>query len=255
MYIKEAECLAKAMPRICDYCQAYEHPHQPLSLKIVSTPIMPYIISSVCNDLFIMPETEYDGKLYNVFAACVNRHSGWIVATAHHTKGLTAANVAKAMYRNWWSPHGIPSVITSDRGPQFVGAWWRTMCAEHGIRHAYSQAHHHPVSGRDEKAGIQIQQQLRKEWSENEKIRVEVLPIALNQIRDAEGPAGLSPDQILYGRDRPYAGIPYDPPTRAEDATSFFQRQRAIDKQVADSLNAEHEKKRSPSQHKPKRTT
>ena len=149
---EEAKRTAAEVQKKCDFCQAGEHPHQPLRLRITSTPIPPYPMTSVSIDLFTMRETEYDGVTYNVFAACVDRHSGWIVVTEHHTKGLTAAKVAKAMYNKWWAPHGIPSVVTSDRGPHFAGAWWRTMCALHGIRHAYAQAHHHPANGRAEKA-------------------------------------------------------------------------------------------------------
>jgi hypothetical protein len=75
---------------------------------------------------------------------------------------LTAAKVAKAMYEAWWSPHGVPSVITSDRGAHFAGAWWRTMCAMLGVRQAYAQAYHHPANGRAEVAGAQLQKRLRK---------------------------------------------------------------------------------------------
>ena len=48
---------------------------------------------------------------------------------------------------------GIPAIITSDQGSQFVGQWWRTMCARLGIRQAYSQAYRHQANGRTEVAG------------------------------------------------------------------------------------------------------
>ena len=94
---EEAKRTAAEVQKKCDFCQAGEHPHQPLRLRITSTPIPPYPMTSVSIDLFTMRETEYDGVAYNVFAACVDRHSGWIVVTEHHTKGLTAEKVAKAM--------------------------------------------------------------------------------------------------------------------------------------------------------------
>ena len=240
---EEAKKLADRMQRICDFCQAVEHPHQPLHLKVTPTPMPPHIMTSVCIDLFIMPEVEFEGQLHNVFAACVDRHSGWVVVTEHHTRGLTAAKVAKAMYGKWWAPHGIPSIITSDRGPHFAGAWWRTMCAEHGVRHAYAQAHHHPANGRAEQVGAQLQKQLRHIHSESGTPWVEALPLAVQRLHDREGQSGLSPYQVLYGRNRPYAGVPYEPPTRAEDAVSFFERQQAVDQQVAQTLNAHHDKK------------
>jgi hypothetical protein len=225
----------------CEYCQAAEHPHQPLRLRVVPTPVPPHIMQSVAIDLFTMPEVEVEGQVYNVFAACVDRHSGWGVVTAHHTRGLTAAAVAKAMYERWWAPHGLPSVITSDRGPHFAGAWWRAMCAKLGVRHAYSQAYHHAANGRAESFGAQLQKRLRKLKAEDGSITwVEALPRALRMLHDAIGQSGLSPYQILYGRDRWYAGVPYQPPTKAEDAVAFFERMEDIDKAVAEKLNEVH---------------
>ncbi len=72
-------------------------------------------------------------------AVCVDRNSGWMVETPQQRKGLTAKKVAIDMFRNWWEPFGIPSIITSDRGPQFAAAWWNTLCAQGGVRRAYDR--------------------------------------------------------------------------------------------------------------------
>jgi hypothetical protein len=239
----EAWGLAVKMQKICEVCQACEHPHQPLKLKIEPTPVPPSIMTSVAIDLFVMPEVDYEGSRWNVFAACVDRHSGWMVVTPHHTKGLTAEKVAKAMYDKWWSPHGIPSVLTSDRGPHFAGAWWRTMCGLHGIRHAYAQAYHHPGNGRAEVAGSQLQVRLRKLQASEGVLWVEALQRAVQQLHDAPGQSGLSPYEVLYGRHRPYAGVPYEPARRQEDAVAFFERQKEVDTKVAKVLNELHRMK------------
>jgi hypothetical protein len=200
-------------------------------------------MTSVSIDLFVMPEVEFEGRRLNVIAACVDRHSGWIVATAHHTKGLTAAQVAKTMYEQHWSPFGIPSIVTSDRGPHFAGAWWRQMCALHGVRHSFAQAHHHEANGRAESMGAQLQVRLRKLQAEEGLCWVEALPRAIRYIHDVPGQSGLSPYEILFGRSRPYAGIPYQPPTQHPDAIAFFEQQRQVDGQVAKALNELHEKR------------
>ena len=44
----------------------------------------------------------------------------------------------------------------------------------------------------------------------------------------------------MYGRDRPYAGVPYQPPTSSPDAVSFFQQQVDTDTKVARALNDLH---------------
>ena len=201
----EAKKMADKVQRLCAHCQATEPPHQPSKLKIVPTPVPPRVMSSVSVDIFIMPELEWQGATVNCFAACVDRHSGWVVTTIHHTRGLTAAVVAQAMYEKWWSPHGIPSVITSDRGPQFKGAWWRAMCALHGVHHAYAQAYHHPANGRAEQVGAQLQRLLRKRYSDSGTTWPEDLPRALRNMHDTKGPHSLTPYEILYGRKRPMA--------------------------------------------------
>ena len=200
-------------------------------------------MTSVSIDIFQMPHVTWDGEEYDAFAACVDRHSGWVVATPHRLRGLTAAKVAKLMYENWWSPHGIPAVITSDRGPQFAGAWWRTMCAQLGIRQAYAQAYHHAANGRAEVVGAQLQKRLRKLQAEEGLCWVSSLQRAVRMLHDVPGPSGLSPYQILYGRDRPYAGVPYEPPRAWPDAVAFFERQKAVDSQVARALHGIHEQR------------
>jgi len=69
---------------------------------------------------------------------------------------------------------------------------------------------------------------------------VEALPQVLDRIHDVPGESGLSPYQILFGRERPLAGIPYSPPRECEDACQFFKRMEEIDRQVAEVLNEVH---------------
>ena len=54
-------------------------------------------MDSVAVDLFAMPEVTFQGKVYDTMALAVDRESGWIVATPHLNKGLTADKVAKTM--------------------------------------------------------------------------------------------------------------------------------------------------------------
>ena len=239
---KQAHQLVLKIHRNCETCQACDPPRQPLQLKIEPTPIPSSIMSSVSIDLFRMPEILHDGVSYNAFACCVDRLSGWMVATPHHLRGLKASDVAKVMYNHWWSPHGIPSVICSDRGPHFAGSWWRAMCSHLGVRHGYAIAYHHASNGRAEVAGAQIQGKLRKLHSEGIPW-IEGLQRAIRHIHDLPGEGGLSPYQILYGRDRPYAGVPFSPPTKLEDAQSFFARQAEIDEKLSKIMKDLHEKR------------
>jgi hypothetical protein len=71
---------------------------------------------------------------------------------------------------------------------------------------------------------------------------MEELPAVLDRIHDIPGEAGLSPYQILFGRERPLANIPYQPPRECEDAQQFFDRMKEVDSRVAQRLPEMHEK-------------
>ena len=72
---------------------------------------------------------------------------------------------------------------------------------------------------------------------------MDVLPQILDHIHDTPGDAGLSPYQILFGKERTLAGVPYEPPVECEVAKAFFERQKVVDRAVAKLLNEKHLKK------------
>ena len=151
--------------------------------------------------------------------------------------------MAQAMLRFLWRPFGIPRVITSDQGSHFVNAWWQTMCAKLGIRHAVSQAYHHQANGRAEMAGQQLMEKLRKLNAEEEINWVESSPVVLDRHHDLPGESGLSPYQILFGREKSLGNLPYSTPRECEDGQAFFARMEEIDAKVARVLNEKHDRR------------
>ena len=99
---------------------------------------------SVAVDLFSMPSVKYDGKTYDAIPLAVDKHSGWMVGHPPRKKGLTGEQVAtKMLHMGGWDVMGIPSYVTSDRGPQFISSWWQTMCSHMGVHHAMAEAYNH----------------------------------------------------------------------------------------------------------------
>jgi transposase InsO family protein len=140
----------------------------------------------VCLDLFRMDAVNFNGEIFDTMAVCVDRHSGWIVAVPCQNKGLTGRKVALAMFKEW-RILGIPSILTSDQGSHFTSEWWKPMCAELGIRHAYTQAYHHQANGRAEVTGQQIKEILRKVVTDTKRTWIEVLPQVLDRLHDVKG--------------------------------------------------------------------
>ena len=236
---KKAQQFSQSCSKNCGVCQASSR-GESFKGPIESTPITPAPMSNVSIDLFKMSSVLYEGETYNMMAVCVDRHSGWVVAVPVLDKGLTGAKLAKLMVRHQWRPFGVPSIISSDQGSHFTSTWWTTLCAMLGIRQAYSQAYHHQANGRVERAGQQVMEVLRKLNAEHRINWVEALPQVLDRMHDVKGKSGLTPYQILFGRDRPLAGIPYTPPRECDDAVQFHKRMAEVDRQVADVLNRTH---------------
>ena len=238
---KVARNFCEKVARQCETCQACS---RDIHLKgpVEFTPIPPAIMSSVAIDLFHLPTVVWEGKTYDTVVVCVDRHSGWLVAIPALNKGLTGAKVARAMLVHQWEIFGVPSVITSDQGSHFVSAWWQTLCAHLGIRQAYSQAYHHAANGRAEVAGQQLQEVLRKLHAQEKLNWAEALPRVLRHLHDARGETGLAPYEILFGRSRHIAGLPYEPPRECEDSQVFISRMKEIDIQVSEKLNDMHKK-------------
>ena len=79
-----------------------------------------------------------------------------------HGVGLQAKTVTNAMIRHWLTIFDVPAVICSDRGSQFVGTWFKTVCKHMGIRHAKTVAYHSRSNGRAEVARQQMFETFRQ---------------------------------------------------------------------------------------------
>ena len=225
----------------CLTCQRTVPPNVAQAQPLEMSPIPQSIMRSVCLDVFSMDPVEWEGVGYDSVLVCVDRHSGWIVARPTTLKGLTGAKAADLLLSGAWDIFGIPSVITSDMGSQFISSWWRTMCARMGARQAYSQAYRPQANGRAEAAVHQLKSVLRKLHADEGINWVEALPRALRIHHDLVGVSGWSPHEVLFGRRRPMAGIPYCNPQVCEEATEFYDRLEELDERVRKIITKQHQ--------------
>ena len=145
------------------------------------------------------------------------------------------------MIRHWLTVFDIPRTICSDRGPQFTGGWFKAMCSLMGIRHAKSVAYLSRSNGRAEVAGRQLFEKLRKIHIINPRRNwFEEMCPALKAHHDTPTLGGLSPHQILFGRDPLGRGLPLSGDGMAMDAKEFFARQEATVRNIRQQLEKEH---------------
>ena len=114
------------------------------------------------------------------------------------------------------------------------------MCASLGIYHMYTQPYHHQANGRTERAGQQLLEILRKINNDHIINWVSALPRVVRLIHDTPGESGLTPYEIVFGRQRYLAEVPYKNPRECEDALKFFERMNQTDTHVANLLNSWH---------------
>ena len=232
---------SKKVRKGCSVCQACNLNNRNVTGEAQWTPVPDQPMESVAMDVFSMPEVQIGKETFDCVVLCVDRHSGYVVAVPARKKGLLAKEVAVVMMLHWLTVFGIPRTICSDRGPQFTGGWFKAMCPLMGIRHAKSVAYLSWSNGRAEVAGRQLFEKLhkihlanpRRNWFE------EMLP-DLKAHHDTPTPGGLSPNQILFGRDPLSRGLPLSGDGMAMDAKEFFARQEATARDIRQQLDKEH---------------
>ncbi|EPS66700.1 hypothetical protein M569_08075, partial [Genlisea aurea] len=227
----------------CLVCQACETPNEMLARPIRMTPVVEGFFASVALDVFSLPLVEWQGEFYDSILLCVDRATNWILAKATSAKGLTGEKAAHLLLEGGWGEIAIPSIVTSDQGPQFISQFFRTWCARLGVRQAFSQAYRPQANGRAEVAGRTLLTVLRKLEADHEINWVEALPRALRLRHDLPDPeTGWSPYQLVFGRERPLGGLPRSVPKPHPDAEELADGLVHIDRWAWEHLRAEHKK-------------
>lgn len=159
-------------------------------------------------------------------------------------KSARTTDVARAFMSHVFSHHGLPQAITSDRGSQFVGLFWKEVCRQLNISRRLSTAYHPETDGAQERSNQEIETYLRSFTAYLQDDWVALLPqaqVALNNRTSAT--TGLSPFYFTHGyhlnpidhQDVPKPGSDISPATaghnwllKHRDATSFAQASMAL---------------------------
>ena len=239
----------------CAVCWATKSPNQSTAGKPVYTAILEAPMRSVAMDVFAMPEVTVEGETYDCVILAVDRHSGTIVAVpvkefkkkgkkGRHGVGLQAKTVANAMIRHWLTIFDVPAVICSDRGSQFVGTWFKTMCKHMRIRHAKNVAYHSRSNGRAEVPGRHMFEKYRQLHNDEPGRNLYHSLWRVHQAyHDLPGPTGLSPHRIVFLRDRVSHTLPWlNHGKVARDASAMMAEADDAAAKVCKALQDEHEK-------------
>lgn len=127
-------------------------------LKPLPLPLSPWRDISV-DYITPLPPSNLRGRSYRHVAVVVDR----LTKMRHFiaTETLEAEELMDAFLQRVYSLHGCPETIISDRGSQFVSAFWRALSARLGITLRPSSAYHPQTNGQTERINAELEKYLR----------------------------------------------------------------------------------------------
>ena len=168
---------------------------------------------------FVRPLPTSDG--FNMIMVVVDRLTKmphYIPCTTKVADSGTSAPAMARLFRDHVFPlHGLRDTIVSDRGSQFISAFWEHLTSSLGIKRKLSTAYHSQTDGQTEQANQDLENYLRRyvSWKQDDWVRwLSVAQFAANSAPSAT--TGTSPFHAVYEYEPPMdfdipAGEPVSP--------------------------------------------
>jgi transposase InsO family protein len=141
------------------------------------------------------PFPQSDG--FTHILTMIDRSSRWLEAVP--LKSTSTAECARALFDTWVARFGVPSVLTSVRGPQFTSAVWALLCEKLQIQHMTTTAYHLQSNGMLERVHRSLKAALR------------VVQAAEPSTRSARGPQLLARVRLCT-YNSVYSSVQFSPP-------------------------------------------
>jgi hypothetical protein len=181
--------------RNCDLCHSSKAWRERKQGYLKPLPVPERIWSQISVD-FVVELPESDG--YTNIMVIVDRLGKG--AIFEPMAKITAIDVCEAFIRRFYSQHGVPDAIVSDRGSQFVSQLWKLVCKMLGTKRKLSTAWHPQTDGSTERMNSTLESFLRTYCNYLQDDWKPLLPmgeLAINN-RDAAS-TGVSPFFLTHG--------------------------------------------------------
>ena len=184
----------------CDSCNANKAWKQRKQGFLKPLPIPERIWSDITIDFMIeLPEsTDYTGRLCTYIVVITDRLGKGVVTGS--LPNLKIETVADWFFACYYPHHFLPRSMVSDRGAQFISAFWKRVCDTLNIKRLLSTAYHPETDGSTERQNEVVKTVLRElvNWQQDNWARQ--LPIATSAIcgRDSRS-TGVSSFFLSHG--------------------------------------------------------
>ena len=127
--IKEVVCQ-------CETCTQFQSQHA--TVPLTPTPTPPHPWQMCATDIFMLEGIDY---------LIVDNFYSKMIFIRHLPPGHSNANKVVLLLKEMFSEQGIPTVLHSDNGPQYVSAQFADFCISWGITHETSSLHYPQSNG------------------------------------------------------------------------------------------------------------
>ena len=228
MYTRDLKGACERVAKGCKQCQATIPKNQKAEGLLKGLPIPERLFDKVTADVFelgqIQEECLYTRKPIDGVLLIQDRQSGYIQVLPCNTKHLTSEMAAKWTASQWMSNWDVPSEILTDSGKEFIGTWWENMCALLGVHHLRARVYDHRALPA-ERAGRILIPILRKFLvTEKDYNWLETIYCVLRRYHRTKNYTGLSPNELVFGREKMGPGPVMYHPRQCYDASQWFEK-------------------------------
>ena len=178
----------------CTHCNTLGPNKPPRTRGMMPTPPAPFHTWGM--DLVGPFKRSVKGKEYLLTAVC--HLTGWAEAIPIPNK--SKGTIEQVFMTEIVSRYGIPHVLVTDGGGEFVNGPFRKFLAEYGIEHRITSPYHPQSNGMTERFNGTIQKLILKLSGGRANKWSEFVSEALLAYRACTGPARMSPYQAVFGQ-------------------------------------------------------
>ena len=139
---------------------------------------------------------DYAGPFMGkMFLLIIDAHSKWMDI---HCVNSATSSVTIDKMRSTFASHGLPEIVVSDNGSNFVSSEFKSFLQKNGIKHLTSTPYHPSTNGLVERAVQTFKQEMKKQ--DDGSVDTKLASFPLSYRITLQSTTGESPAQLRWGR-------------------------------------------------------